>query len=265
MRPPRGLPANIEDNGRVELARAFDTPADKRRYVRRLFGTIATRYDFITRFLSFGLDQGWKSRLVEATGASAGSRALDLACGTGDIAQRLAARGAAVTGLDITPAMLRLARAKPGCADVHWVAGDMTSLPLPDGSVDVVTTGYGLRNVPDLPVALSEVYRVLETGGCLASLDFNRPRSTVVRRLYLAYLTLIGSVLGWTLHRDPDTYRYIPASLERYPGAAGVAGLMEDAGFTDVRVVPILGGLMAIHLAAKGPIAGARERDGARG
>src|SRR5215203_974568 len=94
----------IDDNGRVNLARAFDSPADKRQYVRRLFATIAGRYDLITRLLSFGLDQRWKARLVNATEVAAGVRALDLACGTGDLAGLLAKRGASVTGLDITPA-----------------------------------------------------------------------------------------------------------------------------------------------------------------
>ncbi len=249
----------IGHNAHVRLERAFDSPEDKRRYVRRLFATIAARYDLITRVLSFGLDQRWKARLVEATGATSGSRALDLACGTGDLAHRLAARGASVTGLDVTPAMLVLARAKPASAGIGWVAADMTALPLPDRSVDVITTGYGLRNVPDLRLALSEAYRVLDDNGRLASLDFNRPESAIVRGPYLAYLTVVGSALGWLLHRDPDTYRYIPASIKRYPGAAGVARLMEDAGFTDVRVVPVLGGLMAIHLATKRPIAGIRN------
>jgi demethylmenaquinone methyltransferase/2-methoxy-6-polyprenyl-1,4-benzoquinol methylase len=189
----------------------------------------------------------------------AGTRALDLACGTGDIAILLAQRRATVTGLDITPAMLTLARAKPHGRAIHWVAGDMTALPLPDCSVDVITTGYGLRNVPDLARALSEAQRVLDGGGHLASLDFNRPESRVVRVVYLAYLSIVGSALGWLLHRDPDTYRYIPASIRRYPGANGVARLLEDAGFVDVRVLPLLGGLMAIHLATKRPIAGSRK------
>ena len=243
----------------MSLARAFDSPAEKRRYVRRLFATIAGRYDLITRVLSFGLDQRWKVRLVDATGVVAGTRALDLACGTGDIAALMETRGAAVTGLDITLAMLTLARAKlPGRA-IHWIAGDMTALPLGDNSVDVITTGYGLRNVPDLARALSEAHRVLADDGRLASLDFNRPDSSAVRAVYLAYLSVVGSVLGWLLHRDPDTYRYIPASIRRYPGANGVARLMEDAGFDDVHVLPVLGGLMAIHLAAKRPIAGSRK------
>jgi ubiquinone/menaquinone biosynthesis methyltransferase len=249
----------IDDNGRVSLARAFDSPADKRRYVRRLFATIAGRYDLITRILSFGLDQRWKKRLVNATGTGPGDRALDLACGTGDIANLLAAKGALVTGLDITPVMLQLASAKPGHPAIRWVAGDMTSLPIRDESMDVITIGYGLRNVPDLPRALSEAHRVLVNGGRLASLDFNRPEPRIVRAVYLGYLSVVGSVLGWILHRDPDTYRYIPASIARYPGAKRVAQLIEDAGFNDVRVLPVLGGLMAIHLAAKRPIAGSRN------
>ena len=151
----------------MRLTRAFDSPADKRRYVRRLFATIAGRYDLITRLLSFGLDQRWKIRLVDATGISAGKRALDLACGTGDIAALMANRGAAVTGLDITPAMLTLARARPGGRGIRWIAGDMTALPLSDQSVDVITTGYGLRNAPDLPQALSEAHRVLTGHGRL--------------------------------------------------------------------------------------------------
>jgi ubiquinone/menaquinone biosynthesis methyltransferase len=243
----------------VSLARAFDSPADKRRYVRRLFATIAGRYDLITRLLSFGLDRRWKARLVDATHVTAGARVLDLACGTGDIAALMAGRGATVTGLDITFDMLKLARAKPNGAGIRWIAGDMTALPLAAGSVDVITTGYGLRNVPDLPQALSEAHRVLADEGRLASLDFNRPESRAVRAVYLAYLTAVGSVLCWMLHRDPDTYRYIPASIARYPGARGVARLMEDAGFVDVLVLPVLGGLMAIHLAAKRPIAGSRN------
>lgn len=243
----------------MSLARAFDSPADKRRYVRRLFATIAGRYDLITRILSFGLDQRWKVRLVDATGIGPGDRALDLACGTGDLANLLAAKGAVVTGLDITPAMLELARAKPRGSSIRWVAGDMTSLPLRDESVDVITIGYGLRNVPDLPRALAEAHRVLAGGGRLASLDFNRPEPRIVRAVYLAYLSVVGSVVGWILHRDPDTYRYIPASISRYPGARRVARLIEDAGFIDVRVLPVLGGLMAIHLAAKRPMAGTRN------
>jgi demethylmenaquinone methyltransferase/2-methoxy-6-polyprenyl-1,4-benzoquinol methylase len=125
----------------------------------------------------------------------------------------------------------------------------MMALPLRDASVDVVTTGYGLRNVPDLEDAVDEIHRVLRPSGRLLSLDFNRPRAAIVRWPYLAYLTGVGSLLGLILHRDPDTYRYIPESVRRYHGASGVAAQLRARGFDDVRIVPVLFGLMTIHVA----------------
>jgi demethylmenaquinone methyltransferase/2-methoxy-6-polyprenyl-1,4-benzoquinol methylase len=239
---------------RDSLETALAAPDSKRRYVRRLFGTIADRYDFITRFLSFGRDGAWKIRLVALAGLRADERVLDLACGTGDIAFEAARCGARVVGLDITPRMVELARAKRGAGHpIAWVVGDMTSLPVMSTSFDVITTGYGLRNVPDLPRALAEIHRVLRPGGRICSLDFNRPDAVWLRAVYLSYLTVVGSVLGWVLHRDPDTYRYISASIRRYPGAHGVVRMMVTAGFPDARYVPVLGGLMAIHLGTKAP------------
>src|SRR4030095_7986131 len=131
------------------------------------------------------------------------------------------------------------------------LAGDMLELPFQPSTFSVVTTGYGLRNVPDLQRAISEIGRVLKPGGRFLSLDFNKPANAVVRVSYLAYLTVVGSALGFVLHGDPDTYRYIPESIRQYPGAASVARMIEDAGFRDVRVVPLLGGLMAIHTATR--------------
>jgi demethylmenaquinone methyltransferase / 2-methoxy-6-polyprenyl-1,4-benzoquinol methylase len=127
----------------------------------------------------------------------------------------------------------------------------MLALPFPAGSFDIVTTGYGLRNVPDLTTAIDEIERVLAPGGQLLSLDFNRPSNGIVRSVYLAYLTVVGAALGWILHRDPDTYRYIPASIRQYPGAGAVARLLESRGFIGVRSYPVLGGLMAIHHATR--------------
>jgi demethylmenaquinone methyltransferase/2-methoxy-6-polyprenyl-1,4-benzoquinol methylase len=234
----------------MSLGTSLSSPESKRRYVRRLFATIADRYDFITVFLSFGRDRGWKRRVAELTGVGAGMRALDLASGTGDIAFEIARRGARVTALDITLRMLELARAKDPRA-ASFVVGDMMALPIAGESVDVVTTGYGLRNVPELTPAIDEIHRVLKRGGTLVSLDFNRPSNALMRAVYLTYLTIVGSALGFVLHRDPDTYRYIPESIRRYPGAYGVSALLESRGFTAARVIPVLGGLMAINVARK--------------
>jgi demethylmenaquinone methyltransferase/2-methoxy-6-polyprenyl-1,4-benzoquinol methylase len=233
----------------MSLRQAMATPDGKRRYVRALFATIADRYDFITVVLSYGQDRRWKRRLMDLAGLHPGARVLDLATGTGDIAFAAAARGARVVGLDITFRMIELAHAKE--KNVAFLVGDMLALPFPDGGFDIVTTGYGLRNVPDLTTAIDEIGRVLAPGGQLLSLDFNRPSNPIVRAAYLAYLTAVGATLGWLLHRDPDTYRYIPASIRQYPGADAVARLFEARGFSRVRCYPVLGGLMSIHHAIR--------------
>jgi demethylmenaquinone methyltransferase/2-methoxy-6-polyprenyl-1,4-benzoquinol methylase len=243
------------------LDQAFASPHAKQRYVRRLFSTIADRYDLITVLLSFGMDRRWKRRAVDLAAPRDGMRVLDLACGTGDLAFAASSRGASVVGLDVTHRMLQLALRKaadsgprvttPEPRVPSFVTGDMSALPFPDAQFDIVTTGYGLRNVPDLALAVTEIRRVLRPGGTLVSLDFNRPDSALVRRVYLAYLSVVGGVLGWLLHRDPDTYRYIPASIRRYPGAARVAGLLQAEGFARAEWTAVLGGLMAIHVAQK--------------
>src|SRR6185436_10713848 len=184
------------------LYKTLATPDGKRRYVRALFATIADRYDFITVALSYGQDQRWKRRVIALADPRQGLRVLDLATGTGDLAFAAAARGARVVGLDITYRMIELARRKsepsppkrvgaegehkpepasPKLAGaegerrraLHFLVGDMLALPFPAASFDIVTTGYGLRNVPDLAQAIDEIRRVLAPGGRVVSLDFN--------------------------------------------------------------------------------------------
>jgi demethylmenaquinone methyltransferase / 2-methoxy-6-polyprenyl-1,4-benzoquinol methylase len=245
----------------MSLRDRIATPDGKRRLVRAIFATIADRYDLITVVLSYGQDRRWKRRLIDLAAPHSGARALDLATGTGDIALALASRGARVVGLDLTFRMIELAKRKgtqefpsggssPPIA-LEFLVGDMLALPFPSGSFEIVTTGYGLRNVPNLATAIEEIGRVLSPGGQVLSLDFNRPSNRFVRSAYLAYLTVVGAALGWVLHRDPDTYRYIPASIRQYPGAEAVARLFESRGFTGVRCYPVLGGLMTIHHAIR--------------
>jgi demethylmenaquinone methyltransferase/2-methoxy-6-polyprenyl-1,4-benzoquinol methylase len=200
------------------VAERIATPEGKRRYVRALFATIAGRYDFITVALSYGQDRRWKRRLIRIAAPGPGSRVLDLATGTGDIAFAAAARGAEVVGVDITLGMIELAKLKAargfqasGSRDVsddvggrsperlalRFIVGDMLALPFPAASFDIVTTGYGLRNVPDLTSAIDEIRRVLKPGGRLVSLDFNRPANAVVRNAYFGYLSVVGGALGW--------------------------------------------------------------------
>jgi ubiquinone/menaquinone biosynthesis methyltransferase len=145
--------------------------------------------------------------------------------------------------------MLQLGAAR--CPDIAFVTGDMMALPFAARTFNIVTTGYGLRNVPDIAAALAEIARVLKPGGALLSLDFNKPSNPIVRGVYLAYLTLVGSTLGVVLHGDPDTYRYIPESIRRYPGAVAVNEMIRAAGFASSEYIPVLGGLMAIHRARR--------------
>ena len=242
----------------MKLTDAFSSPEQKQRYVRTLFATIADRYDFITVALSFGRDRAWKRRLVREAALRPGDRVIDLACGTGDIAFEASRMTARVIGLDVTRRMIEIAHAKAGRAQAfgaiavpRFTVGDMMSLPFRDAAADAVTTGYGLRNVPELGQALREIARVLRPGGRMLSLDFNRPQWAVIRTAYLAYLTVVGSVLGYALHGDPDTYRYIPESIRRYPGAQGIAALLRECGFREVRIVPILAGFMTLHIATR--------------
>ena len=243
--------------GAVPLRATISTPHGKRRYVRQLFATIADRYDLITRVLSYGQDRRWKTRAIALARLTPADRVLDLACGTGDLMFEAASQARAVVGVDVTFRMLQLAKVRRSTLDPHLgarcrlVTGDMGTLPVASHSFDVVTTGYGLRNVPDLAAAVDEIHRVLVPGGRLVSLDFNRPANAIVRHAYWFYLTLVGSALGLVLHGDPDTYRYIPESIRNYPGAEKVAELLRLRGFAEVTVVPVLAGFMAIHVARK--------------
>ena len=247
---PPGPAGRDPRSGPAGLRNAISTPDGKQRYVRRLFATIADRYDFITRFLSYGQDRRWKRRLIALAGIGPPDRVLDLACGTGDILFEALRSGPRLgIGLDLTFRMTQLTRQRNSRSKV--LVGDMQALPFGAAAFDVVTTGYGLRNVPRLHLSLREIHRVLAPGGRMLSLDFNRPDNPVVRTAYLAYLTVVGSALGLALHRDADTYRYIPESIRNYPGADAVARLLEAEGFGDVRVIPVLFGLMTIHVAKK--------------
>ena len=238
----------------MTLRDALSTPAGKASYTRRLFAGIADRYDLITVVLSGGMDGRWKRRLTGLAAPLDGRAVLDLASGTGDLAFLAADAGAQVTALDLTPRMIALARdrsARRTATAPRFLVGDMMALPFPDAVFDIVTTGYGLRNVPALAGAIAEVRRVLKPGGRLLALDFNRPEHPLIRAAFHAWLTVFGGALGWLLHRDPDTYRYIPETIRRYPGAARVADLLRCDGFVDVRWHPVLGGLLAIHHARR--------------
>lgn len=212
--------------------------------VRALFTAIACRYDLLNDLMSLGLHRRWKQRLV--TLADQPHTALDLCCGTGDIARRLPG---CVVGVDFTAEMLHVAATRT--QRVSWIRGDALRLPFSDNSFDVVTVGYGLRNLADLEAGLCEIHRVLRPGGKLLSLDFGKPESSLWRRLYFAHLRFWLPVMGRIFVSDADAYRYILVSLEQYPAQRGVRELMKHSGFTGCGFEEFVGGAMAINFGVK--------------
>lgn len=237
---------------RRRIARHLAEPGEKRRYVRDLFAGIARRYDLTNDVMSLGLHRRWKHLLLELANLSPGDSVLDLATGTGDLAIR-AAEGTDVraVGVDLTREMLEVAGERDGSRRVRWVQGDALELPFPDGSFDRVLVGYGLRNLAELERGIGEIRRVLKPGGGIFSLDFAKPRSGLLRRMYLGYLELSTAAVGWVLHRDPEAYVYIPESLRRFPDQAEQADLFREAGFERCGFVELVFGTMAIHFAWK--------------
>jgi demethylmenaquinone methyltransferase/2-methoxy-6-polyprenyl-1,4-benzoquinol methylase len=251
-------------DAKPDLKQHISSTDKKQWYVNRMFAIIAPRYDFITRFLSYGMDGSWKSRLVRMLDLRGHERVLDIACGTGDISFALARnlpRGE-VVGLDITQGMLDIAEQKrrdAGAGNLSFIRGDIMKLPFPDSAFDCVTGGYALRNVPDLSGALQEIARTLKPGGRVYSLDFGHPPLRLYRWLYLKYLTIVGSGLGLVLHGDPDTYRYIPESLKLYPGQRGTRDLMQKLGFQNTGFHEFMGGIMAINYGSKSALTPAHK------
>ena len=236
---------------KLDMQEHIASPAKKQVYVNQMFTTIAPRYDLVTRLLSYGQDKRWKRKLVAMANVEPHHQVLDLACGTGDItfllAGQLGSHGYA-TGVDITPEMVERARRKALHEPrVHFETGDICRLSLPDASFHRITVGYGVRNVPEIPRLLDEVFRLLKPCGIFLSLDFGKPEGRLYRRAYLEYLRATGSALGWLLHRDPDVYGYIAESIKQYPGQIGVRKMMEDTGFVDCSFVNFLGGAIAIN------------------
>ena len=218
----------------------------KRRYVRQLFGRIARRYDVTNDVMSFGLHRRWKRQLIRLADIQPGHVVLDLAAGTGDLALRVA-EGSRVLAADLTMEMLKVGRSKAKSGHVEWTQCDALALPLPDQSVDRVLVGYGLRNFTDLEAGLREIQRCLKPGGRLVTLDFGRASPPRLHRLYLKYLDISTAAIGWLLHRDAESYLYIPESLRQFPAQMGVADQMLRLWFERCGYLDLWFGVMAIN------------------
>jgi demethylmenaquinone methyltransferase/2-methoxy-6-polyprenyl-1,4-benzoquinol methylase len=266
----------------------FDPGTERAAKVNELFARIAPRYDLINDLQSFGLHRYWKRRVVQLAAIRPGERALDLCCGTGDLALALARGGALTFALDFSQEMLDVARTKRKSkvhgprSTVHgpqpiakltpqadgkanspspyplpeermsqglpwFVRADAQRLPFPDNTFDVVTVGYGLRNLANWETGLCEMRRVARPGGRLLALDFGKPDQALWRGLYFGYLRVFVPWLGRVFCGNAGAYAYILESLKHYPAQHGVTAKMRDLGLANVRLVNFLGGVMTIN------------------
>jgi demethylmenaquinone methyltransferase / 2-methoxy-6-polyprenyl-1,4-benzoquinol methylase len=223
-----------------------------------MFDAIAGRYDLLNHLLSLGLDHRWRARAVAELGLSEGEWLLDLCTGTGDLALTAAEQAGGrvrVVGVDFAAAMLAIAhdkvRARSLQARISLVRGDATSLPLASGSCDAASIGFGIRNVDRPERAIAELARILCPGGRLAILEFGFPRIPGVRALYRLYFRRLLPLIGRIISRHGDAYSYLPASVEAFQSPQAFSRLLESAGFTAVRAVPLTLGIVYLFVATR--------------
>jgi demethylmenaquinone methyltransferase/2-methoxy-6-polyprenyl-1,4-benzoquinol methylase len=216
--------------------------------VRAMFDRIARVYDRMNSVMTAGMHHRWRERAVDLARVGPGSRALDVATGTGDLALELARRGAEVTGIDFAPAMLEIARQKaPGLA---FEQGDALALTQPDGTFDAVTVGFGARNFGDLDGGLSEMARVAKPGGRVVVLEITTPQKPPLSWFFKAWFDTVVPALG-RFAGDSDAYTYLPSSVRRFPGPEELAARMAAVGLDDVRWLLTAGGIIAIHVGTR--------------
>ena len=218
--------------------------------MRAMFSIVAPRYDFITRAFSYGMDRHWKRTGLDRANLPDRPVVLDLASGTGDFSLMVQRQypGSRAVAVDITERMLQLARAH---GVERTVCGDAGMLPFPDHSFDCVMVGYGLRNFPNLGVAVSEIERVTRPGGSLVSLDFFLPSNPILRPLYLGYLYAQGAFWGLVLHGHPRVYTYIPDSLRTFVSIDDFSSLLHRTGYRQVDARRFILGGIGLHWAVK--------------
>ena len=237
-------------NDKVNFGEHLVTPEEKTRRVGGVFSSVARNYDVMNDLMSGGMHRLWKDRFVAKVRPRPGERILDMAGGTGDIAFRLAAKGAHVTVSDINPDMLEVGmeRAKKrGIDGLVWQVENAETLTFGDAGFDAYTIAFGIRNVTDIPAALREAHRVLKRGGRLYILEFSTSEWPGFGDLYDRYSDKLIPKIGKLVAKDEDSYRYLVESIRRFPRMEAFRAMIEDAGFKSTSVEPILGGLVAIH------------------
>jgi demethylmenaquinone methyltransferase/2-methoxy-6-polyprenyl-1,4-benzoquinol methylase len=225
------------------------TAGEREALIRGVFRRVARRYDLMNDLMSFGIHRLWKRSLAWAVDPRPGQVLVDLAGGTGDVADKLAGHDRRVIVVDPSAAMMRVGR-ETRHHRIRWLAGTAEAIPLPEASVDTVTMAFGIRNVTRLDAALADILRVLRPGGRFLCLEFSRP-AALLRPVYERYNEVVIPRLGAAIARDPEAYQYLIESIRRFPDQETFKTILEDAGFVDVRYRNVSFGIACIHIAVR--------------
>jgi len=235
---------------KVNFGEELVSPEEKTRRVGEVFSSVARRYDLMNDLMSGGMHRLWKDRFVARMKPRAGEEILDMAGGTGDIAFRMAHRGARVTVADINADMLEVGKQraeKRGLTGLSWKVENAEKLSFTDANFDAYTIVFGIRNVTDIPAALREAHRVLERGGRFYCMEFSSSDWPGFSNLYEAYSVNVIPKVGKVVTNDEESYRYLVDSIRRFPKPAAFKAMVADAGFVRPAAEPMLGGLVTIH------------------
>jgi demethylmenaquinone methyltransferase/2-methoxy-6-polyprenyl-1,4-benzoquinol methylase len=226
------------------------SPEEKTRRVGQVFSSVARRYDLMNDLMSGGMHRLWKDRFVNRVKPRPGERILDMAGGTGDVAFRLARRGALVTVADINPDMLAAGKARAEAGELTgltWQVENAETLSFGDAAFDAYTIVFGIRNVTDIPAALREAHRVLKRGGRFYCMEFSSSDWPGFSDAYDAWASKVIPRIGKAVAGDEDSYRYLVESIRRFPKPPAFRAMVADAGFVRAAAEPMLGGLVTIH------------------
>ena len=234
----------------VNFGNELVSPEEKTRRVGAVFSSVARRYDIMNDLMSGGLHRLWKDRFVSRVKARAGEEILDMAGGTGDIAFRMAQRGAHVTVADINADMLEVGKERAdqrALSGLTWKVENAEALTFADATFDAYTIVFGIRNVTDIPAALREAYRVLRRGGRFFCMEFSSSDWPGFSNLYEAWAANVIPRIGRAVADDEDSYRYLVESIRRFPRPDAFRHMVGAAGFVRPGTEPMLGGLVTIH------------------
>ena len=231
---------------------------EKEKLVRGVFDSVADRYDLMNDLMSAGIHRLWKRFTIELSAVRPGQTVLDIAGGTGDLSARfskLVGVEGKVILADINASMLQVGRDKlldaGAFGNLHMVQCDAQYLPFPDNSVDCITIAFGLRNVTDKALALRSMERILKPGGRLLILEFSKPTSPLLEKIYDTYSFRILPMMGRLVANDEESYRYLAESIRKHPDQETLMAMMEDAGFVDCQYHNMTGGIVAVHRGIK--------------